>query len=91
MNQEPIAQVKVSCGRTVLFVKGLALIMEGDPCRTSGIPEEFHDPIPPHVYEGTIGGKPISRDDDPELIRFFVGERWNPAMLEYVAKKINEP
>lgn len=86
-----IAEVGFSCGRSYLKVAGVIVAVEGDRCRDCGnIPEEFKDPIPDHVYEGTIGGKPITRDMDPDLIRFFVGENWSEKMLCYLANRINE-
>ncbi len=86
----PLAEVRLSCGRQYLAVAGIAVAMEGDKCRDSSMPEEIMPQIPPEELErATIGGK-RARDMPIEVVRFFRGDNWSPAMLEYVAEKINE-
>jgi hypothetical protein len=87
--EEPLAQVKFSCGRSYLSVAGIALAMEGDKCRDGDLPPEIYEPIPEHEMEhGTIGGEPV-KGMDPALIRFFRGSCWTEGMLKYAADKIN--
>ena len=87
---EPLAYVACCCGRDVLYVAGFAVAMEGDKCRDSNIPYELTDPIPEEeLATATIGGQP-AKNLPIDIVRMFRGERWTPAMLEYVANKINE-
>lgn len=87
---EPLAEVRLSCGRLYLKVAGVIVAMQGDKCRDNELPEECYDPIPPHELErATIGDKKAS-ELPIQLVRFFRGDCWNEAMLEYVAKKIND-
>ena len=87
---DPIARVACVCGRSVLYVAGFAVAMEGDKCRDSNIPYELTDPIPEEeLATATIGGQP-AKNLPIDVVRIFRGERWTPAMLEYVANKINE-
>ncbi len=84
-----IAEVRLSCGRSVLFVAGIALAREGDKCRTSKIPEHVLPPIPPEeLANASIGGKPAS-ELPIDVVRFFRGDNWTDAMLEWVAGEIN--
>ena len=88
--REPIAEVRLTCGRNVLFVAGFAIAMEGDRCRDGTIPASVLPPIPEReLATATIGGKP-AKDMPSEVARFFRGDYWTPGMLEYVAAKINE-
>lgn len=85
-----IAKVSGACGRYFLNVAGVAVAMEGDPCRDGDMPENILPPIPEEELEyATIGGQPI-KDMPIDIVRFFRGDKWNKAMLEYVAGKINE-
>jgi hypothetical protein len=86
---EPLAEVRLSCGRQHLFVAGIVLATEGDRCRDGSLPEEVLPPIPPEeLGHATIGDKP-ARDLPVEVVRWFRGDCWTPQMLEYVASKIN--
>lgn len=86
---KPLAEVRLSCGRFYLSVAGVALAMEGDKCREGDLPDAVYDPIPDEEIErATIGGQSI-KEMDPRIVRVFRGERWNRAMLDYVAEKIN--
>ena len=85
----PIAEVRCTCGRNVLFVAGFALAMEGDACRDGSLPESVLPPIPEReLASATIGGKP-AKELPIEAIRFFRGDGWTGEMLRYVADKIN--
>lgn len=85
-----LAEVRLSTGRQYLSVAGVVVAMEGDPCRDSDLPESILPPIPEQeLATATIGGKP-AKNLPIELVRFFRGDNWTPAMLEYVAQKINE-
>jgi hypothetical protein len=87
--RKPIAEVRCTCGRNVLFVGGFALAMEGDKCRDGRIPEEVREPIPePELAAASIGGVP-AKDLPPDMVRFFRGDCWTTPMLEYVAERIN--
>jgi len=87
---EPLAEVRLSCGRFYLSVAGIAVAMEGDKCREGDLPDEVYPPIPDEeLATATIGGEPIA-DMDPRIIRVFRGERWTESMLRYVAGRINE-
>ncbi len=86
---DPLAETAYSCGRCCLKVAGIVLAMQGDPCRDGSLPESVLPPI--HANEldqATIGGQSV-KDMPIEIVRFFRGDRWTPAMLEYVATKIN--
>lgn len=86
----PLAEVILACGRTCLKVAGIVLAVEGDPCRSTSIPEPVLPPIPREELENaTIGGQPI-KGMSRQLIGFFRGDNWTPAMLEWVAARINE-
>lgn len=85
-----IAEVRCCCGRLVLFVAGIAVAMQGDKCRDSTIPEELLDPIPQHELETAMIGDKRASELPIHVVRFFRGDSWNEAMLEYVAKTINE-
>lgn len=77
-----------TCGRYILMVNGLALAMEGDPCRCF-LPEEILDPIPEDEMKSTsIGGVAIS-EMPIDVVRMFRPSRWTKKMLDYVAEKIN--
>ncbi len=85
----PLADVRLCCGRHCLFVAEIAVAMEGDRCRTSSIPEQFLPPIPEEeMKSASIGGVPI-KEMAVEIVRFFRGDNWTPAMLQWVADKIN--
>ena len=87
---EPLAYVACCCGRDVLYVAGVAVAMEGDKCRDPSIPYSLCAPIPDEeLAAASIGGIP-AKDLPIDIVRMFRGERWTPAMLEYVANKINE-
>jgi hypothetical protein len=87
--QEPVAEVRFSCGRHYLSVCGFAVAMEGDRCREGKLPEDVMPPIPEEeLAQATIGGKPAS-EMPTHLVRFFRGDNWTQAMLEYVAAQIN--
>lgn len=86
-----IAEVVSRSGRTVLVILGHIVAMEGDPCRCPNFPGEACEPIPDQVYDhATINGKKITRDMDPQMIRFFVGHRWTKELLQFMADKIND-
>jgi hypothetical protein len=87
---EPFAEVVLSMGRHHLKVGGFILGTEGDKCRDGSLPESVLPPIPPEeLEEASIGGKP-AKDMPIEIVRFFRGDYWTPAMMEYVAGRINE-
>jgi hypothetical protein len=87
---EPLAIVRCCTGRWCLFVAGIVLAVEGDKCRDGNLPESVLPPIPPEELEhAAIGGEP-AKDMPVEMVRWFRGDCWNEAMLEYVAGKINE-
>jgi hypothetical protein len=86
----PLAEVLLSCGRQYLSVAGFAVAMEGDKCRDSHMPESVLPPIPPEELEHARIGDKMAKDLPIDLVRFFRGDNWTPAMLEYVADKINE-
>jgi hypothetical protein len=85
-----LAKVLSSCGRYYLSVAGIAVAMQGDPCRDGDMPESVYPPIPKEELErATIGGEPI-KDTPMKVVRFFRGDNWTKEMLEYAAAKINE-
>jgi hypothetical protein len=87
--RKPIAEVRCTCGRNVLFVGGFALAMEGDKCRDGSLPEHVLPPIPLEELErASIGGTPAT-ELPRDVVRFFRGDCWTTPMLEYVAEKIN--
>lgn len=84
-----LAETRVCCWRHFLFVAGVAVAMEGDPCRDGDLPEEVLLPIPADEMErATIDGKPI-KDMPTDVVRVCRGDNWTPKMLDYVAAKIN--
>ncbi|MGD0900958.1 MAG: hypothetical protein ABR915_24255 [Thermoguttaceae bacterium] len=86
---EKLADVRFCCGRYVLFVAGIAVAMEGDKCRDGNLPERVLAPIPEEeLAAASIEGKP-AKDLPIGLVRFFRGDCWNRAMLEWVAERIN--
>lgn len=90
VSREPLADVRLCCGRHVLFVADIAVAMEGDKCRTSSIPEEHLPPIPAEELEHAMIGDKRAKDVPIGVVRFFRGDNWTPAMLEWVAAKINQ-
>src|SRR5437868_2791622 len=83
---EPLAHVGLSTGRHYLTIAGVIVAMEGDPCRDANLPESILPPIPAaELEQATIGGKP-AKDLPINVVRFFRGDRWTPAMLEWVAE-----
>lgn len=85
----PLAEVTCCCGRLVLYVGGVAVAMEGDPCRQQ-LPVDVMELIPKEELEtATIGGKPC-KDMPLEVIQFFRGENWSGKSLEWAAAKINK-
>ena len=87
---KPIAEVRCTCGRNVLFIAGFALAMEGDKCRDGSLPESVLPPIPEHeLATATIGGEPAI-DMPRDVVRFFRGDCWTTEMLGYVADRVNE-
>ena len=86
---EPLAVVLFGCGRLYLSVAGIAVAMEGDKCRDSHMPESVLPPIPEEeLAQASIGGKP-AKDMPLDVVRFFRGDNWNKAMLEWAADRIN--
>lgn len=86
---EPLAEVRLACGRQYLSVAGVAVAMEGDPMRDADLPEEAYEPIPADELDrATIGGKPV-KGMDPRVIRSFRRDVWSPRTLDFVAKRIN--
>ena len=84
-----LAEVLFTCGRHYLNVAGIAVAMEGDPCREM-LPEECLEPISKEELENaTIGGTP-ARDLPIGTVRFFRGDKWTKKMLEYAADQINK-
>jgi len=85
-----IAEVVLSMGRHHLRVAGFYLATEGDKCRDGSLPEDVLPPIPADELEhATIGGQPV-KDMPRDVVRFFRGDCWTPAMMEWVAARINE-
>jgi hypothetical protein len=90
VNDQPLAEVRGTCGRWVLFVAGIAVAMEGDPCRDGNLPPEILDEIPAEeLAHATVGGRPAA-ELHLDIVRFFRGDRWNEAMLRWAAGRINE-
>lgn len=84
----PLAEVRLTCGRYVLFVAGLAVAMEGDQCRQD-LPDDVAEPIPQDELErATIGGQPCN-DMPLSVVRTFRGELWRLQSLEWAATQIN--
>ncbi len=87
--KEPLAVVNFSCGRYYLKVAGVVVAMEGDRCRDSNMPESVLEPIPAEELEqATIGGQP-AKNMPLDVVRFFRGDNWNKAMLQWTADQIN--
>ena len=84
-----LAEVKFSCGRSYLSVAGIAVAMEGDRCRDSGMPEGVLPPIPPEELEHATIGDKRAKDLPIEMVRFFRGDNWTEQMLQWAADKIN--
>jgi hypothetical protein len=90
MNDKPIAEVLLSCGRYYLSVAGISLAIEGETCREGNLPDQLYDTVPEEEFaNATIGGRPI-RNLNPAMVRVFRGSLWNKEMLEYVADRINQ-
>lgn len=87
--KEPLANVRLCCGRNCLFVADMVLAMEGDKCRDGDFPEEVLPPIPPEELERATIGDKRAKDLPIDVVRFFRGDNWTPKMLEYAAEKIN--
>ncbi len=85
----PLAEVRCTCGRNVLFIAGFAVAMEGDRCRDGNLPESVLPEIPREELERAMIGDKRASDVPVELVRFYRGDNWTGAMLEYVADKIN--
>ncbi len=86
---EPLAEVRLSCGRWFLQVAGFALAMQGDRCREGKLPEEVYPPVPAEeLAHAKIWGRPAAALP-PDIVRFFRGTNWTKEMLEYVAAAIN--
>ena len=85
-----LADVRLCCGRHCLFVAGIVVAMEGDKCRSNDLPEEVLPPIPEEELANAWIGDKRAKDLPIDIVRLFRGDHWTPAMLEYVAKKINE-
>lgn len=84
-----LAEVRYYCGRAYLSVAGVTVAMEGDKCRHSDMPEEVCEPIPESELEtATIGGEPV-KDMLRNVVRFFRGDNWTVAGLEWAAEQIN--
>jgi len=87
---EPIANVRLCCGRLVLFVAGIAVAMEGDKCRHSGFPEEVLPPIPQEELEHAYIGDKKASELPLNVVRFFRGDNWHGPSLEFTAAEINK-
>lgn len=89
MGMEPLAEVRLTCGRLVLFVADIAVAVQGDRCRHE-LPNEVAERIPSNELErASIGGKSC-KDLPLPLVRFFRGQNWDKKSLEWAAEQINE-
>jgi len=84
-----IAEVFLACGRYVLFVADIAVAMEGDKCRHQ-LPEEVASPIPQSELERSYVGETKCSEMPIDVVRFFRGDMWTKASLDWAAKTINE-
>lgn len=85
----PIAEVKSYCGRSVLCVAGIAVVMEGDACRHD-LPEHVAEPIPAAELEHAMIGDKRAKDLPLKVVRFFRGDKWGRKSLEWAATVIHE-
>ena len=85
---EKIAEVKLSCGRLHLSVRGICVAMEGDACRQN-LPEDVMTPIPQEELESSFIGDKRASELPKMLVQFFRGDRWSSDSLEWAAAVIN--
>lgn len=83
-----LAEVRFTCGRYYLSIAGIAMAMEGDPCRAM-LPESVCDPIPAQELDTATIGDKRAKDLPIDVVRFFRGDNWTQTMMEYVAEVIN--
>jgi hypothetical protein len=86
---EPLAAVRVSCGRAYLSIGGMIIAVEGDPCRDSTLvgnfaPRNLGDTPPPSLTIPPSIDYVVDR-----YIPYSVRHVWSPGMLEAVAHRIN--